>query len=731
MKNLFPFILIFIFSSIQLNGQNTVNSLLNTAKKNVVSLEYSAALKDYKAVLLQDPNNIRALEAIVDIYLYKYEIYDSARTYIDHRISLMAMDTNFQLFLDKANCLRMQEKPYEAIETYLFYKSNGLKIKKNNTIEAQINSYITACRYAIKNQMTLVDNNRYTVTNMDYHINSVDPEYTPVFIEEENLLLYNARYKDFETEMIFVDRKYYENIYYYDLDESVSSSYNPGIGQENHYAVIGKHTESDTVLIYYKNKIWTASIKADRLNSIKLLPHILSNYYFQPHGIFTNNGNTIIFSAMEKPANLGGDLDIYISHKQQGNWQKPKSISPLINSEKDEDSPYLSSDGKTLYFSSKGHNSSGGYDFYKSELIDGEWSYPVNLGYPMNSAGDDIYLSFSKDEKSGYFSSNRSGGFGGMDIYSFEVDKKTIQGIAYDKNNNLLSNVILTLTNTADNSEIYATSNESGQFEFQVDTDQDFILSGEKKNYFEDKSKLNTFAKEQVINTVLYLEKDPGISLYVLITDHKTGMPLDSVKMLITDNMNGKSEEFMTLQTGDYRKTLPEKKINDRGTYNFSFSKEGYLSKTITYNTLFQNEGIYKVHNDLDVSLTKIQIGEDLSKIIAIKPIYFDVNKSDIKPAAAVELDKIVKIMNENPNMVIELGSHTDSRGSAKSNETLSDKRAISSAKYIKERISNPDRITGKGYGEQRLVNTCADGVKCSDEEHQLNRRTEFIIVRL
>ena len=106
-------------------------------------------------------------------------------------------------------------------------------------------------------------------------------------------------------------------------------------------------------------------------------------------------------------------------------------------------------------------------------------------------------------------------------------------------------------------------------------------------------------------------------------------------------------------------------------------------------------------------------------------------NKSDIRPDAAIELDKIVKVMNDNPEMIIELGSHTDCRGSSKSNQILSDKRAKASAKYIQERITNPERISGKGYGESKLVNRCSDGVDCSEVEHQENRRTEFIIIQM
>ena len=137
----------------------------------------------------------------------------------------------------------------------------------------------------------------------------------------------------------------------------------------------------------------------------------------------------------------------------------------------------------------------------------------------------------------------------------------------------------------------------------------------------------------------------------------------------------------------------------------------------------------------MDENLDKIAVGLDLAKIIDIKPIYFDLGKHAIRPDAAIELDKIVKVMNENPNMVIELGSHTDCRSGAASNMALSDRRAKASAEYIKKRITNPERIYGKGYGETQLTNgcECEGAVKstCSEEEHQKNRRTEFKIIKM
>ena len=725
------FLFIGINGGSHLYAQKSINNVLNDAKKKRSKLDYPQAIALYQEALRIEPQNSKALEGLVEIYLYQYELYDSAEVYIKKRIATVDMEPNDIIRYDYANCLRLQERPIEAIEQYQYFKKNGLTKNKNAYLDEDVNFYLETCRYAIKNKAIVNDNNTFSVENMEFFINSVDSEYTPVFIEEDSLLLYNARYKDFESEEITEDNKYYENIYYFDLVESVASSYNPGIKQDNHHAVIGRRRDNKDILIFHKNKIWKSSIASDRLNEIDELPEVFGKYYFQPHGVYSADGKTFIFSAMDRTKFEGGDLNIYVSYLTDTTWSEPTFLSPIINSEKDDDSPFLSEDGKTLYFSSKGHNSSGGYDFYKSEFVNGDWTYPENLGYPMNSAGDDIYLSFTEDGKKGFFSSNRTGGYGGMDIYTFAVDQKTVRGVTYDKKGNPLPDVIVSLINLTSGGEIYESSDENGVFEFQVDSDQEFELLGEKADYFDGKNTVNTLKIDKLVTADLVLEKDPGISLMALITDKKTGELLDSVKMSITDNMTGVTETYLTTSEGSYRRAVADKKLSDRGSYNFTLEKDGYLAKTITYNTVFDKEGVYNVHADMDLSLEQIEVGADLSEIIDINPIYFDVNKSDIRPDAALELDKIVIVMNENPKMVIELGSHTDSRGRSDSNELLSDRRAKASADYIKLRITNPERIIGKGYGETQLVNRCKDGVKCSKAEHQENRRTEFIIVTL
>jgi len=224
--------------------------------------------------------------------------------------------------------------------------------------------------------------------------------------------------------------------------------------------------------------------------------------------------------------------------------------------------------------------------------------------------------------------------------------------------------------------------------------------------------------------------------MYFLVTDAKNKNPLDYVSVKIVDlTTNNAYADFKTPTTGDFYKALEDVKLGDKLAFKIELERKGYLSKTVTYNKTINKSGQINIHEEIDLTLNKLEIGGDLAKMIDIKPIYFDLGKYNIRPDAAIELEKIVKVMNEYPTMYIELGSHTDCRSSYESNMKLSDNRAKSSAEYIKQKISNPERISGKGYGETKLLNGCAcEGTvksKCTEAEHQANRRTEFIILKI
>ena len=461
-----------------------------------------------------------------------------------------------------------------------------------------------------------------------------------------------------------------------------------------------------------------------------------SNEYSVGHPSLSADGNTMYF-ASDMPGGQGG-VDLYrIQKNAEGVWGKAVNLGKDINTAGKEAFPFYQEEGAILFFASNGHLGLGGLDIFVSpDQGDGKFKKVLNAGVPLNTRFDDFGLILNTVMKKGYFSSNREGGKGDDDIYAFELLKpftfgKQIKGVAKSKKGEILANTNVSLYDATGKVIETVTTGEDGSYSFNVEADKNFKLDGAKPKYFSGENTADTHTDEDVIYADVVLEKDPGLSLYALVTDKKTGASLDGVKMTITDNLTGKVVEYVTPVTGDYRRPLADKKLNDRGSYNILLEKDGYFSKTVTYNTEFVKPGVYDVHAQLDLGLDPEVT--DLSELVQINPINFDLNKYKIRPDAEIELNKIVEVMNKYPGMVVELGSHTDCRASKKYNERLSDKRAKASAAYIKSKITNPERIYGKGYGESRLLNGCACEGKvkstCSEEEHEKNRRTEFKVI--
>jgi len=461
-----------------------------------------------------------------------------------------------------------------------------------------------------------------------------------------------------------------------------------------------------------------------------------SNEYSVGHPSLSADGNTMYF-ASDIPGGQGG-VDLYrIQRNAEGVWGDAVNLGKDINTAGKEVFPFYQEEGAILFFASNGHLGLGGLDLFVSpDQGEGKFKKVLNAGVPLNTRFDDFGLILNTVMKKGYFSSNREGGKGDDDIYAFELLKpfvfgKQIKGVAKSKKGEILANTNVSLYDATGKVIETVTTGEDGSYSFNVEADKKFKLDGTKPKYFSGDNTADTHTDEDVIYADVVLEKDPGLSLYALVTDKKTGLALEGVKMLIIDNLTGNTVDYTTPVTGDYRRPLADKKLNDRGSYNIVLEKEGYFSKTVTYNTEFVKPGVYDVHAQLDLGLDPEV--KDLSELVQINPINFDYNKYYIRDDAQVELNKIVEVMNKYPGMVVELGAHTDCRGSKRYNEKLSDRRAKASAAYIKTKISNPERIYGKGYGEVRLLNECAcEGKKkstCSEAEHDKNRRTEFKVM--
>lgn len=468
--------------------------------------------------------------------------------------------------------------------------------------------------------------------------------------------------------------------------------------------------------------------------------------YSVGHPTISKKGDWMYFVS-DMPAGIGG-ADIYKIQLNQGDndliFGTAINLGVDINTEGQEMFPFLDSLGN-LYFSSDGHVGLGGLDIYVAlNALNKEKLTFENIGIPVNSSKDDFAFTMYKDNQTGYFSSNRNTGKGDDDIYSFVMlepiqQQLVLQGVVIDvKTREILPNSTVRLKDGEGKVVANTTADEKGKYSFPVNREKSYELVGEKEGYMPQKNVAFTYnlpAGTEYLTRDLELNKTAGVSLYALVTNKQTGEPLDKARLKVVDLNN--QEVILNLRTGETGDAFRglENEVGDCLNYQVVIAKEGFLGKTLPFKYCIKEPGTILMQESLDIALQPIEIGMDLGKFIDIRPIYFDLDKYNIRPDAARELDKIVEVMMEHPTMEIELGSHTDCRASAAYNEKLSDQRARASAEYVRQRITNPQRIYGKGYGESRLVNDCAcegnQKSNCTEAEHQMNRRTEFIIVRM
>lgn len=465
-----------------------------------------------------------------------------------------------------------------------------------------------------------------------------------------------------------------------------------------------------------------------------------SKDYSTGHPTLSPDGNWLYF-ASDMPGGKGG-ADIWrVLVSEDGSLGTPENLGAEINTEGQEMFPWFATDG-TLMFASDGHLGLGGLDVFAA-LTNEDYSVKkvLNAGEPINSIKDDFALTLDTEKGVGYFSSNRETGSGGDDIYSIKMLKPfkinlQLKGVVVKKGTkDILPGVLVNLKDTEGNVVASTIADENGGYTFDLEPEQEYVVEGSKEDYFEDRvaiSTVNLPDGTEILDLDLDLEKDPGLALYTLIKNTKNLEPIDGVDLKIVDNMTG--EEFLTTftgETGDALKGITGKKIGERISYNIYLQKEGYFSKMVTFNHKIEKLGVINVHEFLPGGLF---MDKEVAELVKINSINFDLNKYNIRPDAEVELNKIVEAMNKYPGMTVELGSHTDCRASKAYNEKLSDRRAKASAAYIASKITDPDRIYGKGYGESRILNGCeCEGrVKsdCSEKEHEKNRRTEFRVIK-
>ncbi|GAB3659144.1 OmpA family protein [Echinicola sediminis] len=381
---------------------------------------------------------------------------------------------------------------------------------------------------------------------------------------------------------------------------------------------------------------------------------------------------------------------IIYREKVDGKWGDYKGVPFNHPYEYAVSDPFWDEKNQRLYFSSEQPGGSGKADIYFSNYLgENNWGEPVNLGTAVNTAGEERSPFIDADGNL-YFASDGRGGLGGLDVYKAER-----LGNSWGKPMNL-------------GAPINSSRDDFGFFINPQIPDRGIVSSDRPGG----KGLDDIYAVIMEIDSKFYLK---GV-----VRDKETNLPLENAVVELIDRTTGTNFNYVTDENGEYGFLL-----GDETVYDVEGKKTDYITAEIKG---ISTKGI-RVFEDTTISrdlfLDKIEIG----KTLEIENIYYDFDKWEIREDAAKELDKLVKVLNDNPTLKIELNSHTDSRGADKYNQLLSEKRAQSAVDYIIKSGISSGRIVAKGYGESRLLNACEDGVECEEEQHQQNRRTEFTIV--
>jgi outer membrane protein OmpA-like peptidoglycan-associated protein len=552
--------------------------------------------------------------------------------------------------------------------------------------------------------------------------------------------------KGFIIKEYFWTSETFLDLYLADIDGDTIQSFNalvPSFNKKYHEGPVAFNGTYSKMIYtannYSRNKSEDGSVKLQMFTAEKdidgnwtdAIPFKYNSpEYSVGHPSLTSDGKTLFFSS-DMPGGLGG-ADIYkCTLVGDTAWSTPENLGPEVNTEGDELFPNFIEKTQLLLFASNGHYGLGGMDIYLISLKVPKFMKAMNLGAPLNSSADDFGLVLTSTMKSGYASSNRKdGGKGNDDIYYVKLLKdlpnpwKEINGIASNNFGKSLANTNINFRNETGDYVDSVVTDANGKYTLNLPTGMKFTMDVTKPSYRSLTNLLSTNTTDNILSL------NPVLDHRVIVKGHISNSTKNEPLANATVALYTKDFKFIdsvkTGKDGSYFFDVLDKKEFVLVTSKSNFQTDTNFVSSEEINDVIENEigvlqlipdGVYAVEDEM---------------FLKVRTIYFDWNSSNLRADKSI-LDEVVAILNQFPNLHIELGSHTDCRGSKAYNQNLSEARAQASVRYIKERITNPKRIHYRGYGETKLVNDCAcEGtriVPCSEEDHQMNRRTEFKII--
>ena len=450
--------------------------------------------------------------------------------------------------------------------------------------------------------------------------------------------------------------------------------------------------------------LFAAEVEPDgTLGAPILFTKRLNSRYNESSPTFTKDGKTMYFTRNNfnngkrgRDASQATRLKIYKASLINGEWDDVTELS-INSSEYSVAHPALSPDDKTLFFASDMPGSIGQSDLYKSTInADGSIGTPINLGKKINTPGRETFPTVTDDGEL-YFATDGFPGLGGLDVFVSKINSDN----SFSEPLNVGSPV----------------NGKTDDFAFVIDTKSRvgyFTSNREGGQGFDDIYKFIETKK-------LICEQ----SLNGTVMDDASGAILPGAELILTDAKFTEIKRIYADAAGKF-----DFAVSCGQSYYIKASKPEY--EVLETKVLIAMEsGVTSKPLQLSKKIVAVKEGSDLAASFKIKMIYFDLDKADVRDDAQLELEKILDVMKQNPTMKVDVRSHTDSRAATSYNASLSDRRAKATVAWLVKNGIEAKRLTGKGYGESSLTNRCADGVECSEEEHQLNRRSEFIIVSM
>ncbi|MDX2001446.1 MAG: OmpA family protein [Chitinophagales bacterium] len=699
--------------------------------------KFDQAIEQYKRVLDKAPSNYKALKRLGDSYRLK-GVPTEAEFWYSEAAKHAEADSEAVFFY--AQALRDNGKYDLAKEQYLKYAQMAPSDTRAKQLAASMD----------KIAELKVDSSRYSVYLVP-GINSNLSDFSPAFYQDSSLVFASARgkgKKDLWSGAPFLDLYVATksdtgfasptplpgklNAQFHEGPVTFTPSYTEMYFTRNNYKKRKTKTSDDDIM---KMIVMHSTLNDGEWSDLENLDFNSTEYSVQ-HPTLSADGKTLYFSS-DMPGGYGR-FDLWMTTQSgEGKWGAPVNLGPGINTSGDEGFPYIAHDG-TMYFASDAYIGLGGLDIY-SATNNGGWGNVKNMGYPINTSYDDFGLIMNKRNDGGYFSSNRPGGPGGDDIYSFDKGI-LLAGLVYDRlTGDSLPGSTVHLVLQGDTLQTVITD-DYGKFNFRVAENKTYDLPAGKTGYLPNKLTVSTEGLGpnsppvripldrgalMLVGTTYEVRVDEGTKM-----ENRIGtMPKVIVKLYnVTDNT---VDSVLSDANGGFVFSLsPEKE------YRLTGDKENYFLKSEkTFDTRGKVSGT--VEADLELYL--------LEGTIRLVNIYYDFDKYNIRPDAAKELDRVYDILVRYPDMVIQMRSHTDCRAPKTYNMWLSANRAQSAANYLinkgmkgkKDMLKN---ITAAGFGESVPVipNLCKteQGVpdskisKQEADQHQMNRRTEFYVIK-